>query len=71
MSCFVSFHYRFYGTFRLHKVYRALSTTKVTGIGFVKEVYKSDKRKSQHIMLTFFLAYKVLDKWISFDKVLR
>lgn len=44
---------------------------KLQELVFVKEVYKSDKRKSQHIMLTFFLAYKVLDKWISFDKVLR
>lgn len=44
---------------------------KLQELVFVKEVYKSDKRKSQHIMLTFSLAYKVLDKWISFDKVLR
>lgn len=76
MSCCVSSHYRSYGTFSYKQIWSIRSIEfyplqKLQELVFVKEVYKSDKRKSQHIMLTFFLAYKVLDKWISFDKVLR
>lgn len=76
MSCSVTFPYRSYGTFSYKQIASIRSIEfyplqKLQELVFVKEVYKSDKRKSQHIMLTFFLAYKVLDKWISFDKVLR
>ena len=54
----VAFHYSSYGTFSYKQIDSKRSTAfyplqKLQELVFVKEVYKSDKRKSQHIMLTF------------------
>lgn len=76
MSCSVTFPYSSYGTFSYKQIDSKRSTAfyplqKLQELVFVKEVYKSDKRKKSAHHADFFLAYKVLDKWISFDKVLR
>ena len=59
MSCSVTFPYRSYWTFSYKQIGSIRSIAfyplqKLQELVFVKEVYKSDKRKSQHTMLTFF-----------------